>query len=126
MNQANIVKLNLRSINNLTISEKSFLLGIAPHVESESNCIVEDCRKSHSEPLNETDIAKVLGEKKQNVNTIIKKLIDKGILVRVECGLESDNARAFILFVNPNIMFSGDRDNVDETLKVMFRKASLN
>ncbi len=67
--------------------------------------------------------ARILGKKKQNVNPIIKGLIDKGILARSESSLEDNNVRAYALFVNPHIMFSSDRDNVNGTLKAMFRKA---
>lgn len=120
LNQANL--LYLRDIKYLTTSEKTFLIDIAPHVEIESNCIVEDCKKNSSMPLTQSDLALVLGKKKQNVNPIIKGLIDKGILARSESGLEDNNVRSYALFVNPHIMFSGDRDNVNGTLKAMFRK----
>jgi len=120
LNQANL--LYLRKIKYLTTAEKTFLIDIAPHVEIESNCIVEDCKKTNSTPLTQTDLATVLGKKKQNVNPVIKGLIDKGILARSESGLEDNNVRAYALFVNPHIMFSGDRDNVNGTLKAMFRK----
>ncbi|MGP7819737.1 MarR family transcriptional regulator [Niallia sp. 01092] len=120
LNQANL--LYLREIKYLTTAEKTFLMDIAPHVEIESNCIVEDCKKANSMPLTQSDLAVVLGKKKQNVNPIIKGLIDKGILARSESGLEDNNVRAYALFVNPHIMFSGDRDNVNGTLKAMFRK----
>ena len=120
LNQANL--LYLREIKYLTTAEKTFLIDIAPHVEIESNCIVEDCKKTNSIPLTQSDLANVLGKKKQNVNPIIKGLIDKGILARSESGLEDNNVRAYALFVNPHIMFSGDRDNVNGTLKAMFRK----
>ncbi len=120
LNQANL--LYLREIKYLTTAEKTFLIDIAPHVEIESNCIVEDCKKTNSTPLTQSDLATVLGKKKQNVNPIIKGLIDKGILARSESGLEDNNVRAYALFVNPHIMFSGDRDNVNGTLKAMFRK----
>lgn len=120
LNQANL--LYLREIKYLTTAEKTFLMDIAPHVEIESNCIVEDCRKTNSIPLTQSDLAAVLGKKKQNVNPIIKSLIDKGILARSESGLEDNNVRAYALFINPHIMFSGDRDKVNGTLKAMFRK----
>lgn len=120
LNQANL--LYLRDIKYLTTAEKTFIMDIAPHIEIESNCIVEDSKKTNSIPLTQSDLAVVLGKKKQNVNPIIKGLIDKGILARSESGLEDNNVRAYALFVNPHIMFSGDRDNVNGTLKAMFRK----
>lgn len=120
MNQANL--LYLREIKYLTTAEKTFLMDIAPHVEIESNCIVENSKKTNALPLTQSDIAAILGKKKQNVNPIIKGLVDKGILARSESGLEDNNVRAYALFVNPNIMFSGNRDSVNGTLKAMFRK----
>ncbi|QDZ83847.1 MULTISPECIES: helix-turn-helix domain-containing protein [unclassified Streptomyces] len=116
--------LYLREIKYLTTAEKTFLMDIAPHIEIESNCIVEDVRKVNSMPLTQSDIAMVLGRKKQNVNPIIKGLLDKGIFARSESGLEDNNVRSYALFVNPHIMFSGDRDKVNGTLKAMFRKTT--
>jgi DNA-binding MarR family transcriptional regulator len=115
--------LYLRDIKYLTTAEKNFLMDIIPNVEFSSNCLVEDTKKLNSMPLTQSDLAVVLGKKKQNVNPIIKGLIDKGILARSESGLDDNNVRAYALFVNPHIMFSGDRDKVNGTLKAMFRKA---
>lgn len=81
MNQANL--LYLREIKYLTNAEKTFLMDIAPHVEIESNCLVENCKMTNSMPLTQSDLAAILGKKKQNVNPIIKGLIDKGILARL-------------------------------------------
>lgn len=114
--------LYLRDIKYLTTAEKNFLMDIVPNVEFSSNCIVDDCSKVNSLPLTQSDLAQVLGKKKQNVNPIIKSLIDKGVLARSESGLEDNNVRAYALFVNPHIMFSGDKDHVNSTLKAMFRK----
>lgn len=114
--------LYLRELKYLTTAEKNFLMDVIPNVEFSSNCIVDDCRKVNPMPLTQTDLAQILGKKKQNVNPIIKGLIDKGILARSESGLEDNNVRAYALFVNPHVMFSGDRDNVNGTLKAMFRK----
>lgn len=120
LNQANL--LYLRDIKYLSTAEKTFLMDIAPHVEIESNCLVKDPKQLNSMPLTQTDLADVLGKRKQNVNPIIKRLIDKGVLARSESSLEDNNVRAYALFVNPHIMFSGDRDNVNGTLRAMFRK----
>ena len=112
----------LRDLKYLTTAEKNFLMDIIPNVEFSSNCLVDDCNKVSPIPLTQSDVAEVLGKKKQNVNPIIKGLIDKGILARSESGLEDNNVRAYALFVNPHIMFSGDKDKVNATLKAMFRK----
>ncbi|MGG1685135.1 MarR family transcriptional regulator [Pseudalkalibacillus sp. NRS-1564] len=114
--------LYLRNLKYLTTAEKKFLMDIIPNVEFLSNCIVDDCKKVSPMPVTQSDLAEILGKKKQNVNPIIKGLIDKGVLARSESGLEDNNVRAYALFVNPHIMFSGDRDKVNGTLKAMFKK----
>ncbi|MCA1053341.1 MarR family transcriptional regulator [Priestia aryabhattai] len=114
--------LYLRDIKYLTTAEKNFLMDLVPNVEFSSNCIVNDSRQVNSLPVTQSDLAEILGKKKQNVNPIIKGLIDKGILARSESGIEDNNVRAYALFINPHIMFSGDKDNVNGTLKAMFRK----
>ncbi|MCR8867335.1 MarR family transcriptional regulator [Priestia megaterium] len=114
--------LYLRDIKYLTTAEKNFLMDLVPNVEFSSNCIVNDSRQVNSLPVTQSDLAEILGKKKQNVNPIIKGLIDKGILARSESGIEDNNVRAYALFINPHIMFSGDKDNINGTLKAMFRK----
>ena len=112
----------LREHKYLSTAEKNFLMDIIPNVEFLSNCIVDDISKKSPIPLTQADIAEVLGRKRQNVNPIIKSLLDKGILARAETGIQDNNVRAYSLFINPNIMFSGDKDHVNSTLKAMFRK----
>ena len=114
--------LYLRDIKYLTTAEKNFLMDLVPNVEFSSNCIVNDSRQVNSRPVTQSDLAEILGKKKQNINPIIKGLIDKGILARSESGIEDNNVRAYALFINPHIMFSGDKDNINGTLKAMFRK----
>jgi len=114
--------LYLRDIKYLTTAEKNFLMDLVPNVEFSSNCIVNDSRQVNSLPVTQSDLAEILGKKKQNINPIIKGLIDKGILARSESGVEDNNVRAYALFINPHIMFSGDKDNINGTLKAMFRK----
>jgi predicted transcriptional regulator len=114
--------LYLREQKYLTTAEKNFLMDIIPNVEFLSNCIVDDISKKSPTPLTQKDIADILGKKKQNINPIIKGLIDKGIIARSETGIDDNNVRAYSLFINPNIMFSGDRDHVNGTLKAMFKR----
>ncbi|MDF9507251.1 winged helix-turn-helix transcriptional regulator [Bacillus cereus] len=120
LNQANLIY--LREISYLKTAEKNFLFEIASNVGLLSNCIVDDVYKKSPVPLTQTEIAEVLGKKKQNVNPIIKQLIDKGIIARAETGLDNNNVRAYSLFLNPNIMYSGNRDEVNPTLQAMFKK----
>lgn len=112
----------LRKIKYLTNAEKVFLLDISPLVGIDSNCLVEDIYAKSPIPLTITDIAEAIDRTKNNISPIINSLIDKGILARSETGLEDNNARAYAIFVNPNIMLSGNRDNVNATLKAMFKR----
>lgn len=57
--------------------------------------------------------------------TILKTLLlcQNGLLFKVESGVEGNNTRASVIFVNPHIIYAGDKDNVNEALKLMFYKA---
>ncbi|MCP3033564.1 MarR family transcriptional regulator [Halobacillus sp. A1] len=112
----------LREIKFLTTGEKSFLVDLIPNVEFVSNCIVDNIEKKSAVPLTQSEVADILDRKKQNVNPMIKSLIDKGIIARSESGLEDNNVRSYALFINPHLMFSGDRNNIDGALKAIFHK----
>lgn len=112
----------LRTNKYLTMQEKNFLLDVMPNIGFLSNCIVDDINKKNPVPLTQQDIADLLGTYKGNVSKIVRNLIDKGILARSETGIEDNNARAYALFINPNIIFSGDKDKVNPTLQAMFRR----
>ncbi|MFE4525789.1 MarR family transcriptional regulator [Cytobacillus firmus] len=116
----------LREQNYLTLAEKGFLLDISEFVGFLSNCIVDDITKKSPVPLNQSDLAKALGRGRNKISPLVNSLVDKGIIARAESGLEDNNARAYALYINPNIMFSGSKDDVNETLKTMFKKAMRN
>ncbi|HEF7293144.1 TPA: MarR family transcriptional regulator, partial [Bacillus cereus] len=65
---------------------------------------------------------KKIGRHETKVSPLVRKLIDKGIIARSESGVDDNNVRAYALFINPHVMFSGNRDEVNPTLKAMFRK----
>lgn len=112
----------LDEINYLDNKEIVFLWKISKKIGFLSNCIVDDIHKKNQTPLTQTQISEALNRTKNNVNPIIKSLIDKGIIARAESGLEDNNVRSYSLFVNPNILFAGDRDDVNLTLQAMFKK----
>ncbi|MBM7647028.1 putative transcriptional regulator [Scopulibacillus daqui] len=118
--------LYLKEQRYLTNAEKSFLIDVSGYVGFSSNCLVDDVNSKNPMPITQTDLAKKLGMDKSNMSKRINSLIDKGLLARSESALESNNARTYALFVNPNIMFSGNRDSVNETLKAIFVKAMKN
>lgn len=118
--QANWGYLRLKKY--LTSAEKNFLVDLVPNIGFLSNCIVDDPKKKNQTPLTQTEIADLLGIDKANVSKIVKRLMDKGIIARSETGVDGSNARAYALYINPNIMFSGDKDDVNLTLVTMFKK----
>jgi len=64
----------------------------------------------------------LIGIDKANVSKIVKRLIDKGVIARSETGVDGSNARAYALYINPNIIYSGNKDDVNLTLQTMFKK----
>jgi len=114
----------LRGIKYLTTEEKSFLIDLVPNIGFLSNCIVDDVNKKNPRPLTQTDISTLLGTSKTKVSRVVKNLIDKGIIARAESGLVDNNVRSYALFVNPNVIFSGNKDEINLTLKAMFQKTN--
>jgi predicted transcriptional regulator len=112
----------LRMNKYLTMAEKNFLMDIMPNIGFQSNCIVDDVNKKSPVPLTQQEIAKLLNTDKSKISKLVTSLMDKGIIARSETGLEDNNARSYALFVNPNIIISGDKDNVNLTLQAMFKK----
>lgn len=112
----------LNSINYLSTAEKAFLLDVVPYVGFLSNCIVEDINSKSQVPCTQESIGKKIGKNKSQMSKILKPLIEKGILARSVTGGDEYNAKSYALFLNPNIIFCGDRDNVNETLKTIFHR----
>lgn len=116
----------LRKENHLTLAEKGFLLDISEFVGYDSNCIVDDVSKKKPIPLNQSELALALGRGKNKISPLVKSLVDKGLIARAESGLDDNNVKSYALFINPHIMFSGSKDDVNETLKAMFKKTMRN
>lgn len=74
-------------------------------------------------PANISEIAKLIGSARQNTSTVINSLVKKGLIFKGESGVEGNNVKAYSLFLNPHIMYAGDKDNVNEALQLMFHKA---
>lgn len=112
----------LNQINYLTTAEKAFLTDIIPHIGFLSNCVIEDIKSKSPMPCTQESLGKKIGKNASQMTKMIKPLIEKGIIARSETGSEEYNSKSFALFVNPNIIFCGDRDNVNETLKAIFAR----
>jgi len=107
----------------LTNKEKVFLSDITPYIAFSSNCIVHDIKAKNPVPANISEIAKLIDMTRANASLAINSLVKKGLLFKGESGIEGNNAKAFAIFVNPHIIYAGDKDKVNEALQVMFHKA---
>lgn len=107
----------------LTGREKIFLQDIIPFIAFESNCIVLDIKAKSPTPANITEIGELIKSPRQNVSAVVNSLKRKGIIAKAESGVEGNNAKAYAIFINPHVIYAGDKDNVNESLKTMFNKA---
>ncbi|BCC09598.1 hypothetical protein BCJMU51_p57 (plasmid) [Bacillus cereus] len=112
----------LEEIDYLDDKEIIFLWKISRKVGFLSNCLVDDIHKKSPVPLTQTDIATLLKRTKNNVNPIVKSLVAKGILAVSKTGVQGNNSRANVYFMNPNILYAGSKDDVNLTLQAMFSK----
>ncbi|WP_110112043.1 helix-turn-helix domain-containing protein [Bacillus sp. CGMCC 1.16541] len=104
-----------------TNEEMLFLLRIQRFMQFKSNCVVDDIHSRSAVPMTQTQIAERLKTYKSQVSKIVKSLMDKGVIVRAQGHkAEGVKARTYALFINPNIIYSGERDNVETTLKALF------
>ncbi|MBO1628513.1 MarR family transcriptional regulator [Bacillus arachidis] len=116
----------LRQQDYMTGEEKIFLLDIQAYIGLHSNAIVDDITKKYASPLNITQIGEVLGTSRTKVSRVINSLVKKGILAKAESGVEGNNVKAYAIYVNPNIIYAGNRDDVQGALVTMFKKAMNN
>lgn len=107
----------------LTSREKVFLFDIMRYVAFDSNGIVLDIKAKNPVPANISEIAKMIKTERAHTSRIITSLVKKGLLFKGESGIEGNNARASAIFVNPHIIYAGDKDNVNNALQIMFHKA---
>ncbi|PFP04475.1 hypothetical protein COJ90_28745 [Priestia megaterium] len=104
--------------------EIMFLNKILGFIGFRSNCLVQDIKAREQIPMTQTELAEALKMSRTNANRLIKQLIDKGIMGKFESGRDGLNAKMYALYINPNIILCGDRDNINETLQTMFKKRS--
>lgn len=102
--------------------EIMFLNKIVGFIGFRSNCIVHDINTKEQLPMTQTEIAEKIGSSKNTVSRLIKQLIEKGLIGRFESGRDGINARMYALYINPNVILCGDRDNINQTLQTMFTK----
>ena len=109
--------------NYLTNREKIFLADIVPYIAFSSNCIVLDIKQKPTVPANISEIAGLINSNRSNTSVVINSLKKKGIIAKAESGIEGNNAKAYAIYINPHVLIAGDKENVNESLKIMFNKA---
>ncbi|OJE20654.1 hypothetical protein BAQ46_22785 [Bacillus paranthracis] len=113
----------MQSHQYLTSEQIVFLMNLVPHIAIGSNAIVDAPKKKQPIGLNQSEIAAVLGTSKAKVSRVVKSLVEKGVLAKAESGLEGNNVKSYVIFVNPHVLYSGNKDVVEDSLKIMFAKA---
>lgn len=107
--------------NFFTDEEMLFLLRIQRFLQFKSNCIVDNIHSKSAVPMNQKQIADRLRTSSSKVSRVINGLVEKGVIIKANGHkVEGYNSRTYALFINPNIMYSGDKDNLEETLKALF------
>ncbi|EOO21694.1 hypothetical protein ICM_06599 [Bacillus cereus BAG1X2-3] len=112
----------LQSISYLKNEEIVFLMSLIPFIGFGSNAIVDNPKKKQPLPLTQRELAKSLETSETKVSRVVKALYTKGIIARSESIVENSNVKSYALFINPHILYSGDRDNIEEGLKIQFIK----
>lgn len=107
----------------LTAREKTFLFDIVPFIAFDNNGVVLDIKAKTPVPANVSEIANILKADRSNISKIINSLKKKGIIAKSESGIDGNNAKAYAIFINPHVIYAGDKDNVNNALQVMFYKA---
>ena len=104
----------------LTPPEFKLVICLAPHVNFE-DCIIRKNTRINGDPLNLKDICSLFGYKYDYGRKMIRNLVNKGILAKVDVGSiykEYDNNKTEVYLVNPFIYFRGV--NVNRTIVSIF------
>jgi len=112
----------LQSISYLKNEEIVFLMSLIPFIGFGSNAIVDNPKKKQPLPHTQRELAKSLETSETKVSRVVKALYTKGIIARSESVVDNSNVKSYALFINPHILYAGDRDNIEEGLKIQFIK----
>ncbi|MGE7875536.1 hypothetical protein [Bacillus paramycoides] len=122
----------------LTTAQESFLFKISGYIDFQTNIIVERDYKNSRNKKNEADlpkaaninyIADLVGIHRTNASKLMNQLKEKGILGTAETGMVTEDGRictSRTWFVNPNVMYCGDKADIDKTVQFIFRDALKN
>lgn len=115
--------LYLREKKYLINEEKNFLVDIQCNISFRSNAIVDNIKSKVPNALNINSIAEMLGTSRTRVSRIVNSLIKKGIFSKAISGdiKQPHQAKDYVLFVNPHIIYSGSRQQIEEHLTLQFK-----
>lgn len=104
----------------LTTAEMAFLTSISGYIEMHSNAIVSYEDNKEGQYLKVTDIAKLMNYSDRQARRVINGLIEKGIIYEYVDSLTIKKYGRVVeerpLFLNPEIIFSGNRNKINATL----------
>ncbi|PEG15644.1 hypothetical protein COO04_13820 [Bacillus toyonensis] len=112
----------LQSVSYLKNEQIVFLMSLIPFIGFGSNAIVDNPKKKQPIPLTQRELSILLKTSETKVSRVVRSLNMKGILARSESSVENSNVKSYALFINPHILYAGDRDNIEEGLKIQFLK----
>lgn len=104
----------------LTNAEMAFLFSLSGYVEMHSNAIVSQGKSEQGQYLKVVDIANLLNYSERQASRLINSLIEKGIIYECTDALTIKKYGRVVeerpLFLNPEIIFSGNRNKINATL----------
>lgn len=114
----------LRNEKYFTSEEKIFLTDVQSNISMHSNAIVDDIMRKPANALTIQGLADCLNTSRTKVSRVINALIKKGILAKAISGdtTNVNQAKDYVLFINPNIIYVGDKNELGEHLILMFKK----
>ena len=120
---AQVITPNMRYLvkrNYLATSEMAFLFSISGYIEMHSNAIISYEESEHGQYLKVAGIAKLLNYSERQASRLVNALINKGIIYEYVDTLTIKKYGRVIqerpLFLNPEIIFCGDRNKINATL----------
>jgi DNA-binding MarR family transcriptional regulator len=104
----------------LTNAEMAFLFSLSGYVEMHSNAIVSHEKDEQGQYLKVVDIANLLNYSERQASRLINSLVGKGIIYECTDALTIKKYGRVVeerpLFLNPEIIFSGNRNKINATL----------
>ena len=101
----------------LTNAELGFLFSLSPLVEFHSNAVTD---QETGQFMTVSDLANYLNRSRESCSRVLSKLIEKGMIYEFVDAQEikefNRNVSRRPLFMNPEIIYAGDRNKVDATL----------